>query len=127
MFLSDKVRNSYRGDIEALYRVTKTDLDLRPIYLSRKDRIIGHFIVCFISLLIIKRLQQSLAGKYSVEKLCDTLRKIKLLYHDAYGYEPAFDRTEVTDDLQQNANILIDTEIITKPTMRKILKQVEKS
>lgn len=119
--------NSYRGDIEALYRVTKTDLDLRPIYLSRKDRIIGHFIVCFISLLIIKRLQQSLAGKYSVEKLCDTLRKIKLLYHDAYGYEPAFDRTEVTDDLQQNANILIDTEIITKPTMRKILKQVEKS
>lgn len=117
--------NSFRGEIESLFRVTKTNLDLRPIYLSRKDRIIGHFIICFISLLLIKQLQKALGGKYSVDMLCDTLRSMKLLYHDAYGYEPAFDRTELTDDLQANANILIDTEIVTKPTMRKILKQLD--
>lgn len=117
--------NSFRGEIEALFRVTKTNLDLRPIYLSRKDRIIGHFIICFIALLILKQLQQSLPQHHSVGTLCDTLRAIKLLYHDAYGYEPAFDRTELTDELQQNANILIDTEIITKPKMRKILKHIK--
>lgn len=117
--------NSFRNEIEALFRVTKTDLDLRPIYLSRKDRIIGHFIICFIALLMIKQLQKALANHYSVEELCDTLRRLKLLYHDAYGYEPAFDRTPLTDDLQSFANILIDTEIITKPTMRKILKQIK--
>lgn len=116
---------SFRGEIEALFRVTKTNLDLRPIYLSRKDRIIGHFIVCFTALLILKQLQQSLPKHYSVDSLCDTLRSVKMLYHDAYGYEPAFDRTELTDELQHNANILIDTEIVTKSAMRRILKQIK--
>lgn len=117
--------NSFRSEIEALFRVTKTDLDLRPIYLSRKDRIIGHFIICFIALLLIKQLQKSLGSEYSIEKLCDALRSIKLLYHDAHGYEPAFDRTPLTDILQEKANILIDTQIIPKPTMRKILRQIK--
>ena len=117
--------NSFRYEIEALFRVTKTDLDLRPIYLSRKDRIIGHFIVCFIALLIIKQLQKALGGICSVEQLCDTLRSFRLLYHDAYGYEPAFDRTELTDHLQSLSNILIDTQIIPKSAMRKILRQIK--
>lgn len=119
--------NSFRGEIEALFRVTKTNLDLRPIYLSRQDRIIGHFIICFIALLILKQLQQSLPEHHSVDSLCDTLRRIKMLYHDAYGYEPAFDRTNLTDELQQNANILIDTEIVPKHAMRAILRQIKKS
>lgn len=118
--------NSFRGEIEALFRVTKTNPDLRPIYLSRKDRIIGHFIICFTALLILKQLQQSLPSHYSVDNLCDTLRSVRMLYHDAYGYEPAFDRTDLTDELQRNANILIDTEIVTKPAMRKILKKIKK-
>lgn len=118
--------NSFRSEIEALFRVTKTDLDLRPIYLSRKDRIIGHFIICFISLLIIKQLQKTINGSMSVETICDTLRGLKLLYHDAYGYEPAFNRTALTDTLQATANIVIDTEIISKPTMKRILRDVKK-
>lgn len=119
--------NSFRNEIEALFRVTKTNLNLRPIYLSRPDRIIGHFIVCFIALLVIKQLQQSLPTHHSVDALCGTLRSIKLLYHDAFGYEPAFERTDLTDELQSNANILIDTEIITKPMMRKILRYIKGS
>lgn len=54
-----------------------------------------------------------------------TLKSLKLLYHDTYGYEPAFNRTNLTDLLQQNANILIETGIVTKPAMRKILKQIK--
>lgn len=118
--------NSFRNEIEALFRVTKTNLDLRPIYLSRQDRIIGHFIICFMALLILKQLQLSLPQHHSVDALCDTLRGIKMLYHDAYGYEPAFDRTDLTDELQLNANIVIDTEIVPKPAMRRILRQIKK-
>lgn len=117
--------NSFRSEIEALFRVTKTDLDLRPIYLSRKDRIIGHFIICFIALLIIKNLQKNLEAQCSVEQLCNTLRSVRLLYHEAYGYEPAFNRTPLTDALQSDANFLIDTEIIPKAAMRKILRRIK--
>lgn len=117
--------NSHRQDIEALMRVTKSDIDLRPIFLSREDRIRGHFIVCFIALMLLKQLQLSLPTHYSVETICKTLRTITFTYYNAYGYIPDFDRTAMTDELQQNANILIDTEIVTKPAMRKILKSIK--
>ncbi|MCM1067932.1 MAG: hypothetical protein NC418_10205, partial [Muribaculaceae bacterium] len=83
------------------------------------------FIICFTALLILKQLQQSLPQHHSVDSLCKTLRSIKMLYHDAFGYEPAFDRTELTDELQHDSNILIDTEIVTKPAMRRILRQIK--
>lgn len=119
--------SSFRNEIEALFRVTKTNLELRPIYLSRRDRIIGHFIICFMALLILKQLQQSLPRHHSIDQLCQTLRSVKMLYHEAYGYEPAFDRTPLTDEFQQHADILIDTEIVTKPEMRRILKKIKKN
>lgn len=119
--------SAFRGEIEALFRVTKTNLDLRPIYLSREDHIIGHFIICFTALLILKQLQLSLPRHHTIDNLYDTLRSIKMLYHEAYGHQPAFDRTDFTDELQDNAGILIDTEIVSKPMMRKILKKIKKS
>lgn len=118
--------NSFRSDIETLFRVTKTNLDMRPIYLSDPEHIKGHFIMCFTALLILKQLQFSLGTHYSVDQLCDTLRKIKFLYHDAYGYEPEFTPSDLTDELQRSANILIDTEIIPKATMRKIIRSLKK-
>ena len=118
--------NSFRTDIEALFRVTKTNLDLRPIYLSDPEHIKGHFIMCFTALLILKQLQFSLSSHYSVDQLCDTLREIRFLYHDAYGYEPVFTPSDITDELQRNANILIDTEIVPKPTMRKYIRSLGK-
>lgn len=121
--------NSYRYEIEHLFRITKTDLELRPIYLSRKDRIIGHFITCFIALLMLKMLQKKVnAGlregeTIPVEAIREKLSGIRFLYHDACGYEPAFNRDDVTDRIQDALNIHIDYEIITKPRMRALLRR----
>ena len=124
--------NSYRYEIEHLFRVTKTDLELRPIYLSRKDRIIGHFITCFIALLMLKMLQRrvneglSEEEAFPVEAIREQLGKIKYLCHDACGYEPAFDRNKLTDRMQEVSNMQIDNEIITKPRMRALLRKPSK-
>lgn len=72
-------------------------------------------------------IQAQLYRNSMASKPRDTLRSIKMLYHEAYGYQPAFDRTDFTDELQDNAGILIDTEIVSKPMMRKILKKIKKS
>ena len=71
-------------------------------------------------------IQAQLYRNSMASKPRDTLRSIKMLYHEAYGYQPAFDRTDFTDELQDNAGILIDTEIVSKPMMRKILKKIKK-
>lgn len=121
--------NSFRYEIEHLFRITKTDLELRPIYLSRKDRIIGHFITCFIALLMLKMVQRKLneglkeEDRFSAEAIREQLSKISYLCHDAYGYEPAFDRNPMIDRIQDVFNLRIDNEIIPKSRMRALLRK----
>jgi transposase len=116
--------NHFRYEIEALFRVTKTDLELRPIYLQRKDRITGHFIVCFIALLMIKRLQKQLGSIYSIEQIISQLKSLKYLLIEAHGYIPSFDRTEMLDGLQYAMGKRIDREIISKPAMRALVREL---
>jgi transposase len=119
--------NHFRYEIEALFRVTKTDLELRPIYLQRRDRITGHFITCFIALLMIKRLQKLLGNRYSVEQIISQLKSLTYLLFEAHGYVPAFDRTDLLDDIQNTMPQRIDREVITKPAMRALVRQLSQS
>ena len=116
--------NHYRYEIEAIFRVTKTDLELRPIFLQRRDRIVGHFIVCFIALLMVKRLQKSLGGAYSVERILECLRQWDYTLLEAHGYLPSFDRTELTDRIKGICRQPLDSQIITKPMMRRIIREL---
>lgn len=119
--------NHFRYEIEHLFRVTKTDLDLRPIYLSRTDRIIGHFVTCFIALLMLKMLQRKVnAGRAEeecvpVERIRESLAGMKYVYHESAGYEPAFNNNATTLRMQEALNIIVDNQIISKPRMRSLL------
>jgi transposase len=54
-----EIINKYKGlsKIEDSFRITKSDLKLRPIYLWTKEHINAHFLICFISLLIVRIIQ----------------------------------------------------------------------
>jgi transposase len=54
-----EIINKYKGlsKIEDSFRITKSDLKLRPVYLWTKEHINAHFLICFISLLIIRIIQ----------------------------------------------------------------------
>lgn len=59
--------------IEDSFRITKSDLEVRPIYVSSESRINGHFITCYVALLIIRMLQLKLENKLSVERIVRAL------------------------------------------------------
>lgn len=61
--------------IEESFKITKSDLKTRPVHLSREDRIKTHFMVCFLSLLIIRILQYRLGQKHSSSAILESLRK----------------------------------------------------
>ncbi len=48
----EKVIEKYRGlwKIEDSFRVVKSDLEGRPVFVRRDDRIAGHFLICFLAL-----------------------------------------------------------------------------
>ncbi len=59
--------------IEDSFRVTKTDLEGRPVYVWTDNHIKGHFLTCFIALTLYRLLQLESNNEYSVNKLKEAL------------------------------------------------------
>jgi transposase len=70
--------DTYRGlwEIEETFKVTKSTLEARPVYVSREDRIRAHFLTCFIALVIIRLMGKKTGRKYSAEKIIENLNRL---------------------------------------------------
>ena len=73
----DEIIDIYRGlwRIEETFKVTKSELDARPVYVSRKEHIEAHFLICYIALVLSRVLQHKLDKEYSVGKILESLGK----------------------------------------------------
>ena len=71
------VLKAYRqlSHIEDMFRVTKTFLKIRPVYLQRKERIEAHVLICYLALLVLRILESKVLNhKYSFDEIIDSLR-----------------------------------------------------
>jgi len=71
-----KIREVYSGlwRIEQSFRIMKSDLEARPVYVSTKEHIRAHFLICFVALLLIRLVQHSMGSQaLSVERLTAAL------------------------------------------------------
>lgn len=124
---------SYHHEIEHLFRISKTFLDARPVYLSRPDRIKTHFLICFIAMTILKILQKQINESHeeyrdkslSIDSLVHTLQNFLFRDQMKRGYSPCFERTPLTDHLQQLSNVNVNTQIITPAKMRTAYRSVK--
>ena len=73
----DEIIDIYRGlwKIEETFKVTKSELEDRPVYMSTKEHIEAHFLTCYLALVLCRVLQYKLDKKYSVEKILESLSK----------------------------------------------------
>ncbi len=51
----DAYHNLWR--IEKSFRIMKSQLDARPVYLQKEDTITGHFLICYLAVLLTRLLQ----------------------------------------------------------------------
>lgn len=63
--------------IEESFRITKSDLEVRPIYVNKESHINGHFLTCYVALVLIRLLQLKLKSKLSVERIVKALNSCK--------------------------------------------------
>ena len=72
-----EVVKTYHGlwEIERSFRITKSDLESRPAYVTLESRIEGHFLTCFVALLTLRLLDKRLHNKYSPEQIINSLKK----------------------------------------------------
>ena len=121
--LSDiEIRNIYRGlsKIEETFKVTKSGLEARPVWVSRADHIESHFLTCFIALVIIRLLEIKLNNKYSFKKIIETVRNYTSnhIVHDVYlqGF-----RNNLIEDIENVFSTDLSRKFLTLSEIKKIL------
>lgn len=119
--------NAYRGlwRIEESFKITKSTLDARPVYLSRKDHINAHFLTCFIALTIARLTEIRLENKYPFSRIVETLRAVSCSHLDQNHY--VFDYADgITDDINRVFNLNIGSKFMTLGEIRKNLGMAKK-
>lgn len=86
---TDDIYTTYHNlwRIEESFKVMKTYLDARPVYLQKAASIHGHFLICYLTVLLIRLLQfKVLKNKYCSEKLINFIREFRVvkLEHNKY-------------------------------------------
>lgn len=112
--------NQRRWEIEECFRIMKSEFQARPVYLKLKDRIVAHFITCFISLIVYRYLERKLDNRYTVGQIIDTLQEMNFLKYEGKGYQPTYTRTELTDALHGAFGFCTSREIVPVKKMKKI-------
>lgn len=65
--------------IEESFKIMKSDLDTRPVFLQRTDSIKGHFLICYLTVLLERIFQfKVLDNKYSTSEIFSFLKRFKV-------------------------------------------------
>ena len=98
--LSDEaILDSYKqlSKIEDCFRVTKTEIDSRPVYVWTEEHIQAHFLTCFIALILIRLLQYKTNWAMNPTRMINALNSAKAthLQDDYYRLQENSDMTEL--------------------------------
>lgn len=65
--------------IEESFRIMKSQLDARPVYLQKEETITGHFLICYLAVLLTRLLQiHVLNDQYGVEEIFDFIHDFRV-------------------------------------------------
>ena len=118
-----EIRNIYRGliKIEDTFKVTKSELDTRPIHVRTNEHIEGHFTTCFTALVLIRLLENRLGNKYSTHKVIESLRKYQCAHIDENHYQ-FFYYDEILKEIEKSFEIDLSKKYKTRNEIRRLLK-----
>lgn len=121
--MSDKeIRDAYKGlwKIEESFKITKSTLEARPIYVWTKEHIEAHFLTCFVSLVLLRLLEKKIERKYSSEKIIDSLKKYNCsnLKYDIYHFNY---RDKIIKEIEKIFNLNLNKKYNKLSEIKKIL------
>lgn len=123
----DRIIDIYRGlwRIEESFKVTKSELEARPVYVWTREHIEAHFLICFIALTIARILEMKTRRKHSIGKLLKSLSNAQctLLQQNYYLFD-YYD--EVLKDIGDATGIDFSKRIRTLGEIKKILADTKK-
>lgn len=122
--LTDKeIHDIYKGlwKIEESFKIIKSEFKTRPIYVKLNEHINGHFLVCFVTLLIMRTLEHLIDKKYSVKEIRETLIKYSCSHLEKNYYLFDF-RNDVIKTFEKVFDLDFSKKIMTLSEIKNILK-----
>jgi len=118
----DWMLDHYRGlwQIEETFKISKSDLEARPVYVSLMEHINAHFLFCFVALVIMKLIHHTLGRIYSPETIIENLSKACCTHLEKNWY--LFDhRNEIMDKIGNVFGIDFTNKYMTHMDIRKAI------
>lgn len=122
---ADDIYNTYHNlwRIEESFKVMKSYLDARPVYLQKTASIHGHFLVCYLSVLLIRLLQfKVLKNKYCTEKLINFIREFRVVELGQDKYVNITASSDFIKSLAAELGLPITNYFLNESQIKKMLK-----
>ena len=112
-------------EIERSFRITKSDLESQPVFVSLKQRIEGHFLTCFIALLILRLLSKRLDGKYSPEQIIKSLKKYQVCFVKDNVFKTTY-HDHIIKDLGDALNLTLNRRFLKTGKIKQLVADSKK-
>ena len=108
--------------IEETFRIMKSQLNARPVYLQKEDTITGHFLICYLAVLLTRLLQfKILKNTYCSEELFDFIRDFRVVKISDRKYINLARKTTFIKDLSEFTNLPLTSYFLNDGEIKKML------
>ena len=108
--------------IEESFRMMKSQLDARPVYLQKEDTITGHFLICYLVVLLTRLLQiYVLNDKYCTEEIFDFIRDYRVAQVSERKYINLTRRSSFIKDLTALTGLPLTSYFLGNEDINKML------
>ena len=108
--------------IEESFKIMKSDLDARPVFLQKESTIKGHFLICYIAVLLERLLQfKVLKNQYSTNEIFSFIKKFKVVKADN-KYINTTVYTPFINELAQVTKLPLTNYFLSETQLKSILK-----
>jgi transposase len=116
----DTYHNLWR--IEESFKIMKSDLDARPVFAQKEETIKGHFLICYLTVLLERVLQfKVLENKYSTSEVFSFIKNFKATKADR-NYINTTTYTDFINDFSNISGLPLTNYHLTETQVKSIFK-----
>ena len=116
------IYNTYHNlwRIEESFRIMKSDLDARPVFLQKENSIKGHFLICYLTVLLERIFQfKVLENKYSTQEIMKFIKSFKVVKGES-KYINVTTSSEFIKEFEQMTKLPLTNYYLTERQIKQI-------
>lgn len=108
--------------IEESFKIMKSDLDARPVFLQKEETIKGHFLICYLTVLLERIFQfHILKNKFSTSEIFEFIKNFKVVKVNEDEYINISIMTDFIKEFSQITGLPLANYILTNSKIKKVL------